>query len=92
MIHFYKEVLKRQIFFLLLISFLAEKPGFHSVYCVDLMNKKYAQLHFKNASISHFTKRRKENLKQETVGTVSSVVGKVSKALLFYCTVTSLRL
>lgn len=60
MIHFYKEVLKRQIF-LLLISFLTEKkkPGFHSVYCVDLMNRSMHNFISRNASISHFTKKKK---------------------------------
>lgn len=55
----------------------------------------YAQLHFKKCVYKPFyrkKKRRKENLKHETVGTACSVVGKVSDALLFYCTVTSLGL
>lgn len=39
MIHFYREVLKGKIFsFFLFISFHAEKPGFHLVYCVGLIN------------------------------------------------------
>lgn len=78
----------------LFVIFPLRKPGFRSVYCVDLMNRCMHNFISRNASISHFTgkKRRKENLKHETVGTACSVVGKVSEALLFYCTVTSLGL
>lgn len=69
MINFYKEVLKRLVCFifpfLFVVSFPHWKPGFHPEYCVDLMNRSMHNFISRNASISHFTKRRKEKL--ETV-------------------------
>lgn len=79
MIHFYKDLKntkKRFCYYGLL--FRAENLG--SPQC--LTNKRMHKLISTDASISHFTNRRKTNLKQ-TVGTVSSVVGKKKTPFFF---------
>lgn len=58
---------------------------------ISLTNKKYAQPHFKKRFCKPFytqKKRTARKLETRQWGTVCSVLGKVSKALVFYCTVT----
>lgn len=97
MTHFYKEVFEKEnLLFLCFVIFMffwqinffpCWNPGFHSVVlCKDLMNRSMHNVISTDASISHFTKKRRKRKTwiRGTVGTVSSVVGNMSKALLFY--------